>query len=105
MRHDHILVSLKVIGALQEGQKLSTRNGLLTIDSRPSPFMRWLAGDNRLTTLIYVINVVNEAIVAGFRQELVDAIPGMKALKVTYSSDASTVASIEHTINKMNGIY
>jgi hypothetical protein len=101
MRYEHVLVSLYVIGALKEGQKLSSRHGVLSIDRRPSPLLRWFNGDNRVTTLMYVTNIVNEGIVAGFRQELVEAVPGLESLKMTYADDAATVASIDVVLKKI----
>ncbi len=82
MRADHVYVSLRVLSNLQEGQKLSTRNGLLSVDKKLNPVMRWLNGDNRSTTLMHVGNLVNEAIVERYHQELKAAIPGIESLKV-----------------------
>ena len=101
MRFDHIATSLCVIGRLEEGQKLAARNGLLSIDRRPSPFFRWLGGDNRLTTLMYINNVVNEAILAGIYEELDQAIPGLESLKVTYSEDIAIGAALDILIKKI----
>lgn len=74
---------------------MSARNGLLSIDRKPSPLKRWLSGDNRMTTLMYVTNVVNEALLSKCDQELEDAIPGIESLKVTYADDAVIVAGID----------
>jgi len=101
MRSDHVYASLKIIGSLQEGNKLSARNGLLSIDRTPKPFMRWLSGDNRVTTLMHVTNVVNEAIVSGYTTELLEAVPGIESLKVTYADDAATVAGVEVILKKI----
>jgi hypothetical protein len=101
MRLDHVCISLRVIASLQEGQKLSTRNGLLTIDRKTSPFLRWLNGDNRATTLMHVTNVVNEAIVSGCNQELLESVPGIESLKVTYAEDSSIVAGVDVLLKKI----
>ena len=103
MRLDHVYVSLKVLSSLQEGQKLSTKNGLLSIDRKTSPFIRWLNGDNRVTTLMYVTNVVNEGIVSECHQELLESIPGIESLKVTYAEDSSIVAGIDVLLKKIRG--
>jgi hypothetical protein len=50
---------------------------------------------------MYVTNIVNEGIVAGFRQELVEAVPGLESLKMTYADDAATVASIDVVLKKI----
>ena len=101
MRSDHVFVSLRVLASLQEGQKLSTRNGLLSIDRKTSPLLRWLNGDNRVTTLMYVTNVVNEAIVSGFTSELLEAVPGIESLKVTYGEDSAIVAGVDVVLKKI----
>ena len=97
-------VSLRVIASLQEGQKLSTRNGLLSVDRKTNFFFRWINGDNRVTTLMYVTNVVNEAIVAGFHQELLECVPGIESLKVTYAEDSAIVAGIDVVLKKIEKV-
>jgi hypothetical protein len=101
MRNEHVLVSLNVIGALREGQKLSSRNGVLTIDKSPSPIYRWFSGDNRKTTLIYVTNIIQEANKMGFRKEVLLASPGIEALKVTYAADAMIVARLDFILTEI----
>ena len=95
MRADHVYVSLRVLSNLQEGQKLSTRNGLLSVDRKANPVLRWLNGDNRSTTLMHLKNVINEAIVSGYHKELVEAAPGIESLKVTYADDSAFVAGVD----------
>ena len=102
MRPDHVYVSLRVLSSLQEGQKLSTRHGLISIDRKTSPLLRWLNGDNRMTTLMCITNVVNEAIVSGLQQELLESVPGIESLKVTYAEDSSIVAGIDVVLRKIS---
>jgi hypothetical protein len=102
MRPDHVFVSLKVISCLQEGQKLSTRNGLLSIDRKASPLMRWLNGDNRMTTLMFVGSVVNEALLSGCHQELLEAVAGIESLKVTYAEDSAFVAGVDVILKRIS---
>ena len=45
--------------------------------------------------MLYITSVINEAILCGFIDELVRMLPGLLTLKVTYGSDASTVASVD----------
>jgi hypothetical protein len=101
MRPDHVFVSLKVISGLQEGQKLSTRNGLLSIDRKASPLLRWLNGDNRSTTLMFIGSVVNEALLCGCRDELKEAVLGIESLKVTYAEDSAFVAGVEVILKRI----
>jgi hypothetical protein len=101
MRPDHVFVSLKVISCLQEGQKLSTRNGLLSIDRKANGLFRWLNGDNRMTTLMFVGSVVNEALLSGCHQELLEAVPGIESLKVTYAEDSAFVAGVDVILKRI----
>ena len=98
--------SLKVISQLKVGQKLSTRSGkLIAIGSGHFDHIRrWIKGEDRLTMMIHIMNVVNDALImGGFTQELLDAVPGMLVLKETYASDTSMACDIDHTIKKMKG--
>ena len=101
MRSDHVLTTLKVVGSLQEGQKLSVRSGLVSIDKKPASFIRWINGDSRSTTLSYIYAVVNEALLLNLDAELIASIEGFKTLKVTYSGDEATVAYIDVILDKM----
>jgi hypothetical protein len=101
MRPDHVFVSLKVISCLQEGQKLSTRNGLLSIDRKANGLMRWLNGDNRMTTLMFISSVVNEALLSGCHQELLEAVAGIESLKVTYAEDSAFVAGVDVILKRI----
>jgi len=101
MRFDHVLTTLKVISNLQEGQKLAVRSGIVTIDKKPSSFIRWINGDSRSTTLTYVYAIVNEAITLNLTNELEASIEGLKTLKVTYCGDEGTIAYIDVILDKI----
>ena len=103
MRSDHLLVSLKVLGSLQEGQKISGRCGLISIDTRPSSIKRWFSGDSRYVTLLYITTIIHEALILGTMQkELIEAKPGIATLKITYCTDISFTATIDILLNKIN---
>ncbi len=55
-----------------------------------------------MTTLMCITNVVNEAIVSGLQQELLESVPGIESLKVTYAEDSSIVAGIDVVLRKIS---
>jgi hypothetical protein len=102
MRYSHVVTTLRVLSNLREGQKLTTRNGIITIDKRANGFFRWFNGDNRRSTLLCVDAVVNEAITLGLTKDLKECVDGLKSLKVTYIDDESTVAHVDLILDKIN---
>ena len=103
MRFDHVLTTLKVLGSLQEGHKLSCRSGIVSIDKKPNSFIRWVTGDSRSGSLAVVYAVVNEALLIGAYDELNECTAGLKTLKVTYSGDEATIAYIDIILDKISG--
>ena len=101
MRNDHILTSLKVIGSLKEGQKISVRHGLMRIDANPKGLLRWMSGDSRQVSLLHITLVIHEALLAHLYKELEEAAPGLETLKVTYGDDIAFVASIDILLGKI----
>ena len=101
MRYSHVVTTLRVLSNLREGQKLTTRNGIITIDKRANGFFRWINGDNRRSTLLCIDAVVNEAITLGLSKELKECLEGLKSLKVTYIDDESTVAHVDLILDRV----
>jgi hypothetical protein len=102
---DQVLTSLKVISMIKEGQKVSVRNGLLDIEARSSGFAtavkRWINNDNRHTTLSYIRNIITTAMDLSkthapdrIKHALRESIQGLASLSVTYSNDASVIATV-----------
>ncbi len=104
---DQILTSLKVISMIKEGQKVKVRNGLLDLEPMSSGFRvavrRWMHNDNRHTTILYIKNVIANAMEVilikhdqsdKLESALVDCITGLGALAVTYGEDASITATL-----------
>ena len=104
---DQILTSLKVISMIKEGQKVKVRNGLLDLEPFSSGIRaavrRWMNNDNRNTTILYIKNVVSNAMEIisidhdqsdKLERSLVDCITGLGALAVTYGEDASVTATL-----------
>ncbi len=116
---DQILTSLKVISMIKEGQKVKLRNGLLDLEPSSSGFRvavrRWMHNDNRHTTILYIKNVISNAMEIilikhnqsdKLQKALIDCVTGLGALAVTYGEDASVTATLhvlqEHIKSKIN---
>lgn len=104
---DQILTSLKVISMIKEGQKVKVRNGLLDLEPMSSGFSvavrRWMHNDNRHTTILYIKNVIANAMEIilikhdqsdKLERAIIDCITGLGALAVTYGEDASVTATL-----------
>jgi len=102
---DELLTSLRVISMIGEGQKARVRDGLIFLEPH-SPGLavgirRWINGDNRVSTLRYIRNIINQGL-AMYEKEPTDALKrgllkatkGIDSLCVTYGDDATTVASL-----------
>jgi hypothetical protein len=105
---DQILTSLRVISMIKEGQKVKVRNGLLDLEARSTgirtAFHRWIHNDNRHTTVLYIKNVISNALeiseIHPQKSEklllaLEDCTSGLSALSVTYGVDASVTATLQ----------
>lgn len=105
---DHILTSLRVIGMIKEGQKVKVRNGLLDLEPISTgirvAISRWIHHDNRHTTLLYIKNVISNAMEIysihnnqndKIREALINCDSGLSALAVTYGEDASIHATLQ----------
>jgi len=108
MNHDETIISLKIVGMIKEGQKVSISNGYLKIEPCSHglyvSIKRWINNDNRHNTMGYIKNLINNAISTKdglLIQPLMDCLPGLNALCVTYSTDTmvtATVKLLEHKI-------
>ena len=102
---DELLTSLRVISMIKEGQKARIRDGLIFLEPNSygavTGFRRWLNRDNRVTTVRYIRNVINQALATyekepsdSLKSGMEDAINGIDSLCVTYGDDATTLASL-----------
>jgi hypothetical protein len=109
---DQVLTSLKVISMIKEGQKVCVRNGLLDLEPKSTglyvALKRWLNSDNRHTTIMYIKNVVNNALEISklytdekISEALVECLTGLSSLLVTYGTDASVTATIQVIQNRI----
>ena len=102
---DELLTSLRVISMIKEGQKARIRDGLIFLEPNSygavTGFRRWLNRDNRVTTVRYIRNIINQALVThqkepseALKDGLDNAAKGIESLCVTYGDDATTLASL-----------
>jgi len=114
---DQILTSLRVISMIKEGQKVKVRNGLLDLEHKSTGFKvaisRWIHNDNRHTTILYVKNVLTNALeISRVHQQASEKIikalencsNGLNALAVTYGNDASITATLQVMQEKISEI-
>jgi hypothetical protein len=105
---DQILTSLRVISMIKEGQKVKVRNGLLDLEPISSgirvAISRWINHDNRHSTILYIKNVVSNAMEIirikhsqhdKMANALLNSITGLGSLVVTYGEDASISATLQ----------
>ena len=102
---DELLTSLRVISMIKEGQKARIRDGLIFLEPNSygavTGLRRWLNRDNRVTTVRYIRNIINQALITyekepseSLKDGLDNAIKGIDSLCVTYGDDATTLASL-----------
>ena len=102
---DELLTSLRIISMIREGQKARIRDGLIFLEYHSSGvavgIRRWINRDNRVTTIRYIKNVINQGLATHekepndtLKKGLEGAIRGIDNLCVTYGDDATTLASL-----------
>ena len=104
MKDDQILQCLLVLTAIRPGNKISLRYGVFEIDTRPRSFLRWLGGDNRVTTFILITEVVNAAIMSTSPavHDALFRIPiGLENLKMTYATDHTMCAALDNLCERI----
>ena len=108
---DELLVSLKIIAMVGDGQKLSLRQGRLALGSG-SAIVRWLTGEARINTISALRAVVSDAIdVLGHNDDpwlaerlvadLDAARAGIARLQATYEGDSLIVAQLQVLVERM----
>jgi len=104
MNDEQIIKCLRVLTALQPGNKLTLRNGIFEIDTHPNPFWRWVNGDTRATTLCFITTILRESLKSGSREvhEILFQIPnGLENLKMTYMKDQVACHSIDYICSQI----
>lgn len=105
---DDTIISLKIVGMIKEGQKVSITNGYLKIEPSShgliTSIRRWINNDNRYNTLGYIQNLINNAIDSGdssYNTHLLNCLPGLNALSITYREDTRVAATIRFLEEKI----
>lgn len=123
---DNILVNLKIISKIKEGNKICTNNkpGIITVDENTyvSKVMRKIMIEDRETNYVFIVNVVKCALEAciGLTKTnsgtepnyknfetlkiilvcLIGAVGGIRNLAKTYAQDISFTSKLELIIEK-----
>jgi hypothetical protein len=105
MSTDELIIALRVIASIKEGQKIKLRDNKLTIDENAnstwSAFKRWVNKDNRITTIMFIRNVIDEVVTVNkigdvkFVTILIECIEGLNNLRKTYKDDQNISNAIE----------
>jgi hypothetical protein len=110
---DKIIINLKIISILQIGDKLCIRRGNLQIDQESNirSLKRWFLRDTRDNFLLFIrdifrkINLIeNKKDLSRITCEFEKVEIGLENLKITYSYDPVTIATIDNLVNKLREI-
>ena len=102
---DKLVINLKIIGILQIGEKLCIRKGNLQIDQESNlrSLKRWFYRDSRDNFLIYIKDLFRKIILIENQKDLLRIYSefekvqlGLENLKITYSYDPVTIATIDN---------
>jgi len=85
-----IFTELEILSMLKDGDKLSMRNGIMTIEKKTHPIKtavrRWINNDNRHSTLMEIDNIISDAMKM-YREHRID------------NDDITNLCSIDDTSN------
>ena len=111
MDKEEIIINLKILQQLQKGQKLSTRDAYLNIESNylfiPECVRRWRRQDNRNDSIKTVNRIINEALAKNdpmINESMLGALQGISNLKDTYAMCHQTCARIDTILDKIRKI-
>jgi len=109
MEYEAIVVELKIMAALQVGQRLTTKSAFLNLEPTsliPEFVRRWKSGDNRNEAVKKINVIINNALLnihnPVMKEYLRHAVVGIKNLQQTYSTDVQTVSRLDVIIDKIN---
>ena len=95
---DDVLVNLRVLARLQEGDRVNCSGTFFEIESGLlTTLWRWLRQENREKTLSRIADVMARAGAAPGAHVFADqALDGLRKLKITYGACPTTVARLDH---------
>jgi hypothetical protein len=106
------VIRLKLIGSLVVGDKINTRYQQIQPDSFGTKLSRYLYGESRLNTIIFVRNTINhiQEMIPGIQdpnikkiivEDLQKAKLGLISLKETYAGDVRVTSQLEELIESI----
>jgi hypothetical protein len=106
------VIKLKLIGTLKIGDKISTRYQQIQPDSMSTKFSRYLYGESRLHTVLFIRNTIQHInqifpsiqdpnIKKIISEDLLKAKLGLTALQETYAGDVRVVAELEELVQSI----
>ena len=98
MGDDNVLVNLRVLARLQEGDRVNCSSRYFEIESGAFTMLwRWLRQETREKSLSSIADVMaRAALVPGAHVFAAQAREGLRKLKITYASCSTTVARLDH---------
>lgn len=113
---ERLLVNLRILSQVQPFQRINTKSEFLGIEaiSWHSPVSRWFRSDDREACMRRLAELINEAgttlsenkaaEIDGVKNWLQNSKGGVNNLTKTYESDATTVAQLQHLIEKIDNL-
>jgi hypothetical protein len=109
MEVDFCIISLKIIGGLQVGQRIISTDSYINVEQTsliPEFIRRWKRGDDRNRAIKLLNVIINNSIHFYKRGELDkryldEAITGLHNLQSTYSTDPLSVSRIDALVDKI----
>lgn len=94
MNEQYLTESLETLGKIQVGQKLSVSSGKFQIVNKPVGVFRWLSGDNKNTTVTYIKQVVDNAILKNIKFDGQAILNAIENLKITYRKNLFVIGEL-----------
>lgn len=94
MNEQYITESLDTLVKIQVGEKLSVSSGKFEIVKKPIGIFRWLGGDSKNTTVIYIKQVIDNAILKNIKFDGQSVLNAIENLKMTYRKHLSVIGEL-----------
>ena len=94
MDEQYITESIDTLVQIQVGQKLAVSTGKFQIVNKPIGIFRWLSGDNKNVTVLYIKHVFDNAILKNILFDGKLVLQAIENLKITYHKHLSTVGEL-----------
>ena len=94
MNQQYITESLDTLMKIQVGEKLSVSSGKFQIVNKPIGIFRWLGGDSKNTTVTYIKQVIDNAILKNIPFDGQMMLNAIENLKMTYRKHLSVIGEL-----------